>query len=132
MADGGRLEVAVISPERTIYEGRADAVVAPAWDGEVGILRGHAPMVALLGTGDLRVRRGDREERFLVAGGFLQVADDVVTILDALGQSTYFSWSSAGERSCAISCATRRATTSVSVSVSQARPSASSAARSSR
>ncbi len=79
MAD--RMTVAVISPERTIYEGEADMVVAPAWDGEVGILRHHAPMLALLGEGDVRVRLGNDEQRFYVAGGFLQVADDVVTIL---------------------------------------------------
>lgn len=76
-----RLSVAVISPERTIYEGEADAVVVPAWDGEVGILRGHAPMVVLLGEGDLRVRHDDREERFFVSGGFLQVVEDTVTVL---------------------------------------------------
>lgn len=79
MAD--RLTVSVISPERTIFEGEADLVVAPAWDGEVGILRHHAPMLALLGEGDLRVRLGTDEQRFYVAGGFLQVADDRVTIL---------------------------------------------------
>ncbi|MBI4410559.1 MAG: ATP synthase F1 subunit epsilon [Gemmatimonadetes bacterium] len=76
-----RLRVAVISPERTIYEGDADMVVAPAWDGQVGILRGHAPMVVLLGHGDLRIRLGSAEEQFFVAGGFLQVVDDVVTVL---------------------------------------------------
>ena len=79
MAD--RLTVAVISPERTIFEGQAELVVAPAWDGEVGILRHHAPMLALLGEGDVRVRLGNDEQRFFVAGGFLQVANDVVTIL---------------------------------------------------
>ena len=76
-----RLTVTVISPERTIYEGEADIVVAPAWDGEVGILRGHAPMVVLLGEGDLRVRRDGVEEEFYVSGGFLQVANDVVNVL---------------------------------------------------
>ncbi|MBX6364169.1 MAG: ATP synthase F1 subunit epsilon [Gemmatimonadetes bacterium] len=75
------LTVSVISPERTIYEGPADLVVAPAWDGEVGILPHHAPMLTLLGSGDLRVRRGDMEERFFVSGGFLQVAGGVVTVL---------------------------------------------------
>lgn len=80
MADAA-LRVAVISPERTVYEGDADAVVAPAWDGEVGILGGHAPMTVLLGEGEVRVRRGAQEERFFVSGGFLQVADDAVTIL---------------------------------------------------
>ncbi len=76
-----RLTVAVISPERVIYEGQADMVVAPAWDGEVGILRGHAPFMALLGEGDLRLRIGDREDRFRVGGGFMQVVDDVVTVM---------------------------------------------------
>ncbi len=76
-----RLTVAVISPERVVYEGEADMVVAPAWDGEVGILRGHAPFMVLLGEGDLRLRVGDREDRFWVGGGFLQVVDDVVTVM---------------------------------------------------
>ncbi len=76
-----RLSVSVVSPERIIFEGEADLVVAPAWDGEIGILRQHAPMLALLGEGDVRVRLGNREQRLFVAGGFLQVAQDVVTIL---------------------------------------------------
>jgi F-type H+-transporting ATPase subunit epsilon len=76
-----RLSVTVISPERKVYEGEADQVVAPAWDGEVGILRNHAPFVVLLGEGDLRIRRGVAEERIFVSGGFLQVADNVVTVL---------------------------------------------------
>ncbi len=80
MAAAG-LKVAVISPERTLFEGDADMVVAPAWDGQVGILRGHAPMLVLLGEGSLSIRSGAGEQRFQVAGGFLQVADDVVTVL---------------------------------------------------
>jgi len=76
-----KLQVSVISPERTIFEGSADMVVAPAWDGQVGILRGHAPMLALLGTGTLEIRTGQQTNRFQVEGGFLQVADDVVTVL---------------------------------------------------
>ena len=77
----GALHVVVISPETTVYEGAADSVVAPAWTGELGILRGHAPLMALLGEGDLRVTTGGRTERFHVQGGFLQVLDDVVTVL---------------------------------------------------
>jgi len=75
------MKVSVISPEKTIFEGEADMVVAPAWDGEVGVLKGHAPMLMLLGNGSLRVKNGGSEERFEVSGGFMQVADDVVTVL---------------------------------------------------
>jgi F-type H+-transporting ATPase subunit epsilon len=76
-----RLTVSVISPDRTVFQGEADMVVAPAWDGEVGVLRGHAPMLVLIGEGDLRVTSGGTEQSFHIAGGFMQVADDVVTIL---------------------------------------------------
>jgi F-type H+-transporting ATPase subunit epsilon len=82
------LKVAVISPERTIFEGEADMVVAPAWDGELGVLRGHAPMLVLLGAGDLRITSGSKEQRFRVEGGFMQVADDVVTVLSERAAGT--------------------------------------------
>lgn len=80
-AAAGALRVSVISPEQTVFDGAADAVVAPAWDGELGILRGHAPLMALLGSGQLRITRGGGTETFRVSGGFLQVLDDVVTVL---------------------------------------------------
>jgi F-type H+-transporting ATPase subunit epsilon len=76
------LRVSVISPERVLFEGEADSVVAPAFDGEVGILTGHAPMVTLLGRGALRIGGGAAAgRRFSVEGGFLQVADDVVRVV---------------------------------------------------
>lgn len=80
-ARGGGLQVSVISPEATIFEGEADAVVVPAWDGELGILRGHAPLMALLGTGNIRISRGGRTERFHVNGGFVQVINNRVSVL---------------------------------------------------
>lgn len=76
-----KLKVAVISPDRTVFDGTADMVVAPAWDGSLGILKGHAPLLALLGKGEVRVTDGSEESRFQVEGGFLQVADDAVTLL---------------------------------------------------
>ena len=75
------LNVAVISPEQTLFEGEATSVVAPAHDGEVGILSGHAPMMALLGRGTLRLSGPGGEQRFSVTGGFLQVVDDQVRVV---------------------------------------------------
>jgi len=75
------LRVSVITPEGSVFEGDADSVVIPAWDGEIGILKGHAPLMALLGEGELRVRGHRETERFFVSGGFVQVGDDVVTVL---------------------------------------------------
>ena len=75
------LRVSVVSPERTLFEGEAESVVAPAFDGEVGILTHHAPMLTLLGNGRLRVRSGGGEQQFTVTGGFLEVADDRVRVV---------------------------------------------------
>ena len=75
------LTVSVISPERTLYEGQATAVVAPAYDGEVGILTDHAPMMTLLGRGTLRIDNGGAVQRFTVDGGFLQVVDNQVRVV---------------------------------------------------
>lgn len=77
----GPLRVAVISPEQVLYEGEAESVVAPAGNGELGILRGHAPLMALLGSGELRIGSGGAAQRFRVSGGFLQVVDNAVTVL---------------------------------------------------
>jgi F-type H+-transporting ATPase subunit epsilon len=64
-----------------MFDGEADAVVAPAFDGEVGILPNHAPFMTLLGEGTLVVRRADTVNRFQVRGGFLQVVDNQVRIV---------------------------------------------------
>lgn len=78
-AADGALKVSVISPEATLFEGTASSVTAPAFDGEVGILASHAPMVTTLGAGVLRI--GDGTASFRVEGGFLQVVDDVVRVV---------------------------------------------------
>ena len=74
------LKVSVISPESVLFEGEVDSVVAPAYDGEVGILTGHAPLMALLGDGELRLG-GASGRRFTVSGGFMQVLNDDVRIV---------------------------------------------------
>jgi len=75
------MRVTVISPEQAVFDGDAESVVAPAYDGLVGILPRHAPFMTLLGKGVLKVRSGGTENRFQVAGGFLQVAKDRVRIV---------------------------------------------------
>jgi F-type H+-transporting ATPase subunit epsilon len=75
------MRVTVISPEQAVFDGDAESVIAPAYDGLVGILPRHAPFMTLLGKGTLKVRSGGTENRFQVAGGFLQVAKDRVRIV---------------------------------------------------
>ena len=79
------LKVSVISPEALLFEGEASAVVAPAYDGEVGILENHAPMMTLLGKGELRLGTGGAGradgKKFNIDGGFLQVVDNTVRVV---------------------------------------------------
>ena len=74
------MKVSVISPESVLFEGEASSVVAPAFDGEVGILENHAPMMTLLGTGALRLD-GASGKTFNIDGGFLQVVDNSVRVV---------------------------------------------------
>jgi len=84
------MRVVVVSPERQLYDGEATAVVAPAYDGLVGILPHHAPFLTLLGKGNLVVRRGGGagSETFAVEGGFAQVTDNRVRVVVERAQVT--------------------------------------------
>ncbi len=75
------MHVTVISPAKAVLDADADAVTAPAYDGQVGILPRHAPFLTLLGEGRLVVRSGGKDRTIEVRGGFLQVANDVVRIV---------------------------------------------------
>ncbi len=81
------MTVSVVSPERVLFQGDAKSVIVPAYDGLMGILPRHAPLLALLGKGVLKVRAAGGEQRFTVAGGFVQVRDDVVRVVAEQAQA---------------------------------------------
>ena len=76
-----QIQVVIVTPEETTFDQMVDAVVVPLIDGEAGVLPGHAPMIGRLGPGELRVRNGSDESRYYVDGGFVQVEQDVVSVL---------------------------------------------------
>lgn len=76
------LRVEVVSAEKALYSGNATMVVAPASQGEIGILPRHTPLLTGLRPGTLKVIKEDGEEEYLfVAGGVLEVQPDKVTVL---------------------------------------------------
>ncbi len=75
------MRVTVIAPERSVFDGEAEAVVAPAFDGLVGILPKHAPFMTLLGEGSLTITQDGATKSFHVRGGFLQVVRDSVRVV---------------------------------------------------
>jgi F-type H+-transporting ATPase subunit epsilon len=88
MADeSNQLRVRLVTPERILFEHAADAVELPAKNGYMEVLYGHAPLLAELGAGDVRMHGGtDGEQIYNVSWGFVEVLPDRVTILasDAL------------------------------------------------
>ena len=94
MADeSNQLRVRLVTPERTLFEADATAVELPSKSGYMEVLYGHAPLMAELGAGDVRIHTGAGLEsdspdtsRYNVSWGFVEVLPDRVTILasDAL------------------------------------------------
>ena len=78
MAD---LHCIVVTPEQTVRDTAADFVVVTLFDGEIGIGPSHTPLIGRLGYGEMRIRHGNQVERFYVEGGFVEVVDNVVSLL---------------------------------------------------
>ena len=71
----------IVSQDRTVFQGDVDIVVLPGAAGEMVILPHHAPVLAILKYGVIKIRQAGREELFAVAGGIAEVQPDIVTIL---------------------------------------------------
>jgi len=70
----------LVSPEQLVFSGEVEHVVVPGSEGEFGVLAGHAPLVAMLRPGILKIL-GPNEQRILVVGGFAEVTGDALTVL---------------------------------------------------
>ena len=76
------LSLEVITAERIVLDDQGiDVIIAPGSVGELAILPQHAPLITPLSAGELRVRKGIEEQAYFVAGGFLEVLRDKVTVL---------------------------------------------------
>jgi F-type H+-transporting ATPase subunit epsilon len=81
MTQSSTIKCVVVTPEKTVLEKDVNMVVAPAFDGEIGIMPGHAATLARLGPGELRLTAGTEKTRLFIDGGFCQISDNVVSIL---------------------------------------------------
>jgi F-type H+-transporting ATPase subunit epsilon len=78
MAD---IQVIVVTPESTALETSAAFVALPLYDGEVGIGHNHSPMIGRLGYGEMRITVKGAIEHYYIDGGFVQVANNIVSVL---------------------------------------------------
>ena len=78
----GTFPLSIVTPERTVISETVSAVQLPASGGSLGILAGHAPLLAELGVGECVVKLpGGAEETYAVAGGTVEVSREQVTVL---------------------------------------------------
>ena len=75
------LTLTIVSPERELYSGAVDIVLAPGIDGQLGILPNHVPLITQLAEGELCARVGDEEVYFAIHGGFMHVLPHKVIVL---------------------------------------------------
>jgi len=78
----GRLTLTVVTPERAVLQSVAcDEVAVPCLKGEIGVLPGHTPLIALLGIGVVGYRDGSRRGALAVRDGFVEISGDAVRVL---------------------------------------------------
>ena len=74
--------LAILTPEKTVFEGEVEYVQVPGTEGYLGVLANHAALVTALAAGTLTVRHaGGREEVWQVEGGFFEVSNNRATVL---------------------------------------------------
>ena len=82
MADVAReLQVSVVSADQEVWSGPASMVVARTVEGEIGILPGHQPLLAILAAGEVRITTGSERLIANAEDGFLSVDHDIVTVV---------------------------------------------------
>lgn len=75
------LKLEILTPQGTVFAREVDMVTLPGQEGEMGILPQHAPLITLIGSGEIIARRGLEEHRFLITGGCAEVTQERVAIL---------------------------------------------------
>ena len=82
------MHLEIITAERQVYSDEVDMVIAPGFDGQLGILPMHAPLMTMLKPGELTVRKDGENIYVAVSGGFMEVLGNRVSVLaDACEQS---------------------------------------------
>jgi F-type H+-transporting ATPase subunit epsilon len=76
-----KIHLEIVTPERQLFSGEVDYVTVPSTTGYLGILPGHAPLLAELGIGEISYRIGDRTDFLFCSWGFVEVLPDRVVLL---------------------------------------------------
>lgn len=75
------LNLEIVTPEKKVLDERVDSVTIPTSSGDVGIMTNHAPMISALRSGILSFNKGGQIEKIVIAGGFVEIGNNKVSIL---------------------------------------------------
>lgn len=75
------MKVEIVTPDKKVYEGDVDGVQLPGADGSFEILNNHAPIVATLASGKIKVRTGKESEVFSISGGLVEMQKNKLIVL---------------------------------------------------
>ena len=81
-----KIQLQIVSADRSLVNEQTDEVEIPGADGYFGVLPGHTPLLAVLGTGELWYRQGQEKHFLAIAFGFAEVQPDRVTILAQIAE----------------------------------------------
>jgi F-type H+-transporting ATPase subunit epsilon len=83
VADGEArtFSLSVVTPEGAAYEGEAERLIVPGAAGEIGVLARHAPLVAMLKAGEIRIKKGNEWQSFAAGPGYFKVQSDRAIVL---------------------------------------------------
>lgn len=76
-----KINCTVLTPDRVLYEGNVEFAVVQAFDGEMGFLYNHSPLVSELGYGEIRLHSGNDVNRLVVEGGLVEIRNNEMIIL---------------------------------------------------
>lgn len=75
------IHVEIVTPERQLVSDEVDMVTLPGADGQMGVMRGHAPLLSTLDIGEIILHRGSDSQYLAVSGGVVEIRPDKITIL---------------------------------------------------
>ena len=89
MALPTKLTLEIVTPDRSLVREDVDEVVVPGSEGYLGVLPGHTPLLAMLKVGELWFRVGQEKQYLAIAGGFVEVLPDRVTVLADIAERAH-------------------------------------------
>ncbi len=76
-----QFKLEIVTPDRAVLDEEIESLVVPAWDGSLGVLANHAPLLSVIRPGEVAVTKGGDVRRFAVGFGFLEVGNNKAILL---------------------------------------------------